>query len=139
MAFNYELLDGVECGDIEIVDRIVDSMEGRKERSLVSKVCRYLETWKTCNANFTINNSILRAVLPYYCRRYKISTAPFRDDMSYSDYWKACNSLREQVKEEFEDMHQLDFLLWFFYGKDTIRFAIIKRLAKCKIAGLSIF
>lgn len=128
LALKYDLLNSVKNGDIKIVDTIVNLMEGRKERSLVSKVCRYLETWKTDNANFTINDSILRDVLPYYCNKYEIFTEPFRNDMSYSDYLGACNSLRE--KTDIRDMHQLDFLLWDFYRKDTIRFAIIKQLEK---------
>lgn len=68
LAKKHDLLGEIKKGKTSIVDEMIKEMTIRKERSLLSKVCRYLETWKCDSKNFafTINDSILRSVLSYY-------------------------------------------------------------------------
>lgn len=128
LAVKHDLLSKIKNGETCIVDVMIEEMTIRKERSLLSKVCRYLETWKCDSKNFTINDSILRLVLPYYLYNYdndeETRYEKMKDDVTFNEYLSNCNSLLRKC--EIENLHELDYLLWYFYSKDSIRLEIIK-------------
>ena len=126
LAVKSNLLDGIKQGRTEIVDELINGLKTRKERSLTSKVCRYLETWKAENKKFTINDTILRAVLPYYMKQYCPTNCHIPSDVSFKEYLGYCQDLLANC--DIENLHELDYLLWYFYSKDSIRFEIIKHL-----------
>lgn len=140
LAVENKLLEKVKDGKTSIVDEMIEGMterKERKERSLLSKVCRYLETWifekeerDSEKFTFTINDSILRTVLPYYLYKYdddeKKQYKKMKDDITYEEYLSSCNRL--SYKCEIKNLHKLDYLLWYFYSKDSIRLEIIKHI-----------
>ena len=134
LAVGKNLLESIKNGKTSIVDEMVEEMTIRKERSLLSKVCRYLETWifekeklDSKDFTFTINDSILRTVLPYYLYKYVDEQyKKMKDDITYEEYLSSCKILSEKC--EIKNLHELDYLLWYFYSKDSIRLEIIKHI-----------
>lgn len=115
----------------------------RQERSLTSKIFRYLEEWVYHGSYYAIYDNVVRALLPYYLARQNV---PFKDyksflkdnyreshafflksDMEYTDFYK----LWETVLKTFSGLnsHQLDRILWYGYKNDAIRMAVAPYLA----------
>ena len=111
----------IKNGSTDIVEDILDNeyeKVKRKDKSLVSKICRYTEG-ETEEPKFTIFDSILKMVLPYYLdKEYDLD--------NYKQYVKAVNSLQTSGL----NIHQIDFLLWKVYSADEIRKVICKYLIK---------
>lgn len=49
-----------------------------------------------------------------------------KDDITFEEYLSSCNSLLQKC--EIENLHELDYLLWYFYSKDSNRCEIIKHI-----------
>ena len=89
-------LNRIKTGDYSLVDEIADLRHlgaTRKEPSLASKVCRYIDDWYYGNDYFTINDSVVRVLLPYYYRFYDIAFDVNIDEISYADFMKYFNEL----------------------------------------------
>ena len=115
----------------ELLKRLID-LGNRKEKSLVSKLCRYLNEWIYDDCAYTINDSVVRAILPYYLAYYKIDRAMWHgkrlEDLSYVEFYKIFTALRDCVPEL--NNHQLDHLIWYAYKNDSIRSEVAKALAQ---------
>lgn len=121
-------------GEPKLVDDMVYFLlnnNQRKDKSLISKVCRYLNEWIYGKDSYTINDSFIRGALPYYLAYHKVDTSPWSgkkiEEMSYVDFF----NLFDELKKLFPDLsrHQLDHLIWYSYKSDPVRYALIKALA----------
>ena len=91
-----DILKRIEKGDYSLVDELSDLRHlgaTRKEPSLSSKVCRYIDDWYYGNDYFTINDSVVRVLLPYYYLYYDIAFDVNIDEISYADFMKYFNEL----------------------------------------------
>lgn len=128
-------LKRIEDGDQLLVDDILAYLVNhgsRKDKSLASKICRYLNEWLYGKCDYTINDSVVRAIMPYYLAYYKIDKNLWYDknfeEMSYIEFYRLFSVMREQVVEL--NNHQLDHLIWYAYKNDSIRTDIAKALAR---------
>ncbi|MFA6781016.1 MAG: hypothetical protein WCR77_02335, partial [Bacilli bacterium] len=127
-------LKRLEDGEPKLVDDMLIYLmhsNQRKDKSLVSKVCKYLNEWKYGKDSYTINDSFIRGALPYYLAYHKIDKSLWKnkkiEEMSYADFF----NLFDELKNVFPDLnrHQLDHLIWYSYKNDPVRYEIIKALA----------
>ncbi|OPZ35185.1 MAG: hypothetical protein BWY98_00806 [Tenericutes bacterium ADurb.BinA155] len=131
---NRHFLARLQEGKPRLVDDIVSYLTNqgfREEKSLSSKVCRYLNEWIFHQDDYTINDSVVRSVMPYYLAFYQIPTSlktlKAFESLSYVDFLPIFDLIRE--KSEGLTRHQLDHLLWYSYKNDRIRTEIAKALA----------
>lgn len=125
-------LDRLENGEVELVDDMteyIQSKDERREKSLCSKICRYLNAWHFEKCDYTINDAVVRSMLPYYMAYYKVGksklTSKKLGEMSYKDFYENFNVLRE--KTELNN-HELDHLIWYAYKNDSVRVALAQAL-----------
>jgi len=128
-------LERIQNGDQELVDDMLQHLienSSRKDKSLVSKVCRYLNEWLFAGCEYTINDSVVRAIIPYYLAYYNIDRKLWVgkkfDDLSYIEFYRIYSALRAKVSEL--NNHQLDHLIWYAYKNDSIRSEVAKALAQ---------
>lgn len=133
-GYSDRFLDRLKTGEIELVDdisRYLTNSGRRKEKSLASKLCRYLNEWLFDDCAYTINDSVVRAILPYYLAYYKIDHNLWYgidfEALSYKDFYSLFSKLRDKV--EVLNNHQLDHLIWYSYKNDSVRSAVAKALA----------
>ncbi len=131
----HHFLDKLKSGDPLLVDTLLSHLVEngfRKDKSLASKVCRYLNEWLYGGCAYTINDSVVRAILPYYLAYYKIDDALWRnknlEKLSYIEFYGIYSALRDKVA--VLDNHQLDLLIWYVYKNDGIRYEVAKALSK---------
>jgi hypothetical protein len=129
-----KFLERVKDGDIKLVDDICKHVEekgGKKIKSLASKVCKYLNEWKFNGYAYTINDSVVRAILPYYFAYYNIDGSLWKnkdfDKLSYEEFYGVFSELRNKTKL---NNNELDHLIWYAYKNDSIRTEIAKALSK---------
>jgi len=134
-AINNRFLDRIKNGDQELVDDMLQHLvenNCRQDKSLVSKVCRYLNEWLYDGCAYTINDSIVRAIMPYYLAYYKIDSKLWVGKnfgkLSYVEFYRIFSALRAKVPEL--NNHQLDHLIWYAYKNDSIRSEVAKALAQ---------
>ena len=134
-------LGRLQEGKPELVDdlcqHLVDKKQ-RREKSLASKICRYLNEWYCNDQKYTINDSVVRTLLPYYLAYYQIDSKQWKetvkgkervkqlDQLRYVDFYELFSLVREKTEI---DNHQLDHLLWYAYKNDRIRCEVAKALA----------
>ena len=113
----------------------------RKEKSLASKICRYLNDWVYNQMHYTVNDSFARGVLPYYLSLYNVDKdewskkvgkgrilKTFEDDEKpYETFIIAFKQLSKKVSNL--TIHQIDHLLWYCFSNDGIRFELAKGIA----------
>ena len=138
------ILDRIKNGDYSLVDELADLTQlgaTRKEPSLASKVCRYIDDWYYGNDHFTINDSVVRALLPYYYLYYSIDFNVNIDEISYVDFMKYFNDLVEKIQSlENIKRHEIDHIIWYVYRNDSIRQAVASALvSQSKKAKKKIF
>lgn len=128
-------LDRVRSGDQNLVDALIQHLVQnghRKEKSLASKICRYLNEWLDGGCAYTINDSVVRTILPYYLAYYKIDRKLWQgrdfDDLCYIAFYEIFSAVRDAVGEL--NNHQLDHLIWYAYKNDSIRRELAKALSK---------
>lgn len=133
-------LDRIENGEQELVDDMLRHLVkngSRKDKSLVSKVCRYLNEWLYDGCAYTINDSVVRAIIPYYLAYYNIDRNLWAskkfDELSYIEFYRIYSALRAKVPEL--NNHQLDHLIWYAYKNDSIRCEVAKALAQVLNGG----
>ena len=118
-------LNRIKTGDYSLVDEIADLRHlgaTRKEPSLASKVCRYIDDWYYGNDYFTINDSVVRVLLPYYYLFYDIAFDVNIDEISYADFMKYFNELVEKIQSsEKIKRHEIDHIIWYVYRNDSVR------------------
>lgn len=126
-------LKKLEEGKPELVDELLTflvSKKERKDKSLASKICRYMNEWLYNKDAFTINDSVVRKVLPYYLAYYKVDKNIWfnkkLDDMSYVEFFQLFESLKVKLPEM--NRHQLDHLMWYSYKNDPIRSSIAEAM-----------
>ncbi|MDD4493529.1 MAG: hypothetical protein PHV32_04155 [Eubacteriales bacterium] len=132
---NTHFLDRVKDGDHRLVDDLLQHLVkngNRKDKSLASKVCRYLNEWLYGRCDFTINDSVVRAIMPYYLAYYKIDKNLWYnknfEELSYFEFYQLFSAIREHVMEL--NNHQLDHLIWYAYKNDSIRTEVATALAR---------
>lgn len=132
---NTHFLDRIKAGDQRLVDDLLQHLiknGSRKDKSLASKICRYVNEWLYGSCDFTINDSVVRAIMPYYLAYYKIDRNLWYnknfEELSYLEFYQLFNAMREHVAEL--NNHQLDHLIWYAYKNDSIRTEVAKALAR---------
>lgn len=132
---NTHFLDRMKAGDQRLVDDLLQHLVNngsRKDKSLASKICRYLNEWLYGSSDFTINDSVVRAIMPYYLAYYKIDRNLWYnknfEELSYLEFYQLFSAIREHVMEL--NNHQLDHLIWYAYKNDSIRTEVAKALAR---------
>ena len=125
----------IEEGDKYLVDAILQHLVqngSRKDKSLASKLCRYLNEWLYNGCAYTINDSVVRAILPYYLAYYKIDRTLWQgknfEELSYIEFYTIFSAVRDKVM--VLNNHQLDHLIWYAYKNDSIRSEVAKALAQ---------
>lgn len=134
-ALENRFLDRIREGDPYLVDDLLQQLVQngyRKEKSLASKICRYLNEWLYGGCAYTINDSVVRTILPYYLAYYKIDRTLWQgklfDKLSYMAFYEIFSTVRDAVGEL--NNHQLDHLIWYAYKNDSIRRELAKALSK---------
>lgn len=130
-----KFLARIKEGDQELVDALLQHLVqngSRKDKSLASKLCRYLNEWLFGGCAYTINDSVVRAILPYYLAYYKIDRRLWQgknfEKLSYMEFYSIFSAVRDEVK--VLNNHQLDHLIWYAYKNDSIRSEVAKALAQ---------
>ena len=128
----YENYEGksFSTSDIDIIiDALYVKCSSRIERSLVSKVVKYYELYINKNESLSVNDSVIRAILPYYLKYYKISEYcenskyPTDEKMQYIDLHKMMNAISEKAGIS---IHKIDQIIWYCYKSDDVRRAVAK-------------
>lgn len=128
-------------GDYTLVDEIDNyvyenavTSRGRHAhiKSLASKLCRYLEEWIYGNDNFTIYDSFVRKMLPYYVwsttgNKTKVNLEKCSYVQFMEEFNKVYNGLHPTLQR-----HTIDHIIWYSYKNDAIRCAIGEALGKRK-------
>lgn len=128
----------LEQGKTELVDRLAENAGKRYEKSLASKVCRYISGWKYGIEKYAINDSVVRSVLPYYLSFYQIDESRWIsgtekrriknfDTMRYSEFIALVQSLSDKAQLS---LYQIDQILWYAYRNDEVRKALAPLLAQ---------
>lgn len=132
----YRFFENVINGDLGLVERMLEYVTqhgGKNHKSLASKICKYLNEW-ICNGDaYSINDSFVRTVLPYYLKINHIPKGRKKlDNMSYDEIITLINQLETAVKVRYPDLdkNKIDHILWYGYRSDPIRVEIAKRLAE---------
>ena len=117
-------------GEPELVDEMLSYVvanKGRKDKSLASKICKYLNEW-ICEGNaYSINDQFVRDVLPYYLGKHNVQWRKKNiNNMSYVEFIGLFSKLEEAVG--VLDKNHIDHILWYGYKSDPIRCAIAKKL-----------
>lgn len=133
-APEYRFTERLQAGDVTLPDDITAYLKGkgvRSEKSLASKVCRFLNEWQFGKCDYTINDSVVRGVLPYYLAYYGIEGALWRkkkfESLSYAAFYRLFALVRE--KSEGLNNHELDHLIWYAYKNDPVRAVLAKVFA----------
>lgn len=128
-------LERLESGDITLVDDLTNHVvisKERRDKSLASKLCRYLNEWLFGGCAYTINDSVVREVLPYYLAYYKIDYTLWYglnfEKLSYVEFYNIFSALRNEIN--VLNNHQLDHLIWYSYKNDPIRKEVAKAMSK---------
>lgn len=128
-------LGRIKVGEQQLVDALLQHLVDngrRKDKSLASKLCRYLNEWLYNGCAYTINDSVVRAILPYYLAYYKIDRQLWQgkkfDELSYMEFYRIFSAVRDKIK--VLNNHQLDHLIWYAYKNDSIRSEVAKALAQ---------
>ena len=128
-------LGRIEAGDLYLVDELIRYLVlngSRRDKSLASKLCRYLNEWLYGGCAYTINDSVVRAILPYYLAYYGIDRSLWQgknfEELSYIEFYKIFSAVRDAAK--VLNNHQLDHLIWYTYKNDSIRSEVAKALAQ---------
>ena len=131
---NNKFLERLSEGKPQLVDDLLNYLvkKGeRRDKSLVSKICRYLNEWLYQKDDYTINDSVVRKILPYYLAYYKIDKTLWQtiklDDLSYVEFIGLFDLVNANVSELTR--HQLDHLIWYAYKNDSIRSSIASSLS----------
>lgn len=122
-------------GDIKLVDdmfKYVVDNKGRRDKSLASKICKYLNEW-ICNGNaYSINDHFVRDVLPYYLKKHGVDEKTWKgvnfESISYVSFVGYISALEEKVGCLNKNL--IDHILWYGYRSDPIRCAIAKTLGQ---------
>lgn len=112
----------VKRGDTLLIDELINSKTINKEKSLCSKVCKYLNEYTQENHfDYFINDSVVRAILPYYLRYYeneellrKIDTLEKRKSITYLDLFTCLEWLFVNHSSNLT-RSKLDHILWYSY------------------------
>ncbi len=140
----FNFWERLKRGEKELPDNLyqfVKENENRKEKSLSTKICKYLNEWIYKQNDFTINDSIVRTVLPYYLSKYgvdkrfwtqksknELTVATFESSTApYSIFYTAFEQLSNKVQEL--TYHEIDFILWYCFKDDSVKLALAKSFA----------
>lgn len=129
------ILERLKEGNPQLVDDLLEHLvkNGEKrDKSLASKNCRYMNEWLYYEDSFTINDSVVRKVLPYYLAYYKIDKSLWYgknlDDLSYVEFFRLFNALKDLILEM--NRHELDHLMWYTYKGAPIRLSIAEAMVE---------
>lgn len=112
----------VKRGDTSLIDELINSKTINKEKSLCSKVCKYMNEYTQENHfDYFINDSVVRAMLPYYLRYYeneellrKVDTLEKRKSITYLDLFACLEWLFVNHSSNLT-RSKLDHILWYSY------------------------
>lgn len=124
-------LKKLECGDISIIEELENVKTPRHEKSLISKICRYLCELEFEKINFIINDNVVRSILPYYLDFYDVDKSLWTkkgeiiefDNLPYSKLHNLIEEVRNSVFENLT-LGNIDDILWYCYKNDNVRTSI---------------
>lgn len=127
---NTDFLNKLEECDLTLVDSMLEYVTengGRKDKSLASKICKYLSSWIYDGNAYSINDSFVRGVLPYYLKSYGIKSKNL-DSLRYVEFIDLITQLEKKVGVLNKNL--IDHIIWYGYKSDPIRYQIAKQLGK---------
>ena len=126
-----DFLKRLKGGDYSLVDDIA-KLSSRKEKSLASKICRFLEEWLFSYDNFTIIDTVITDMLPYYLIKHGVAFSGDLKHITYVDFMKLFNALKSKLRSLYPTItaHQIDAIIWGIYRKDSVRRTIAIALAE---------
>ena len=145
--FSTDFFERLANNDIKLVDDMLDNVIAsckaqrikiRKDKSLASKICKYLNEWLYDANVYSINDSFVRDVLPYYLMIHGVDRKLWIkrngnkikniDKMKYVEFIGLISKLEEKIA--VLDKNKIDHILWYGYRSDPIRCEIAKALAR---------
>ncbi len=136
---NNRFFERLKDGEIELVDKMVywvyvKNGKKRRDRSLGSKICKYLNEWFYKGTAYSISDSFVRKVLPYYLKKESIQINLGKkknfDSINYSEFMHYICLLEEKISSI--NKHEIDHILWYCYKNDPIRLELVAALGKQK-------
>ena len=118
-------------GDITVIEELENVKTPRYEKSLISKICRYLCELEFGEIKFIINDNVVRGILPYYLDFYGVDKRLWTkkgkiikfDKLSYSQLHNLIEEVRKQAAENLT-LRDVDDILWYCYKNDNVRTSI---------------
>lgn len=127
---NTNFLERLQKCDLSLVDDMLKSVVkngGRNDKSLASKICKYISQWIYNGNAYSINDSFVRGVLPYYLKKYGIAYGDL-EKLSYVGFIGLIAELESKV--QVLNKNQIDHIIWYGYKSDPIRYEIARQLGK---------
>lgn len=140
---NNRFFERLESGDIALVDDLCQygiTVTGKRHKSLASKICRYLNEWIYGSDAYTINDLIVRTVLPYYLHRHDVDKSLWtkivgnnirRKDfemMSYKEFFACYEGLHKTIQGV--SLRDLDSLIWYYFSQEGSKIDLIKKIVR---------
>ena len=124
-SFFQDLLANEPIG-IDLPDKICSLITDRDVKSFASKACKYLHQFLLglgrAEDKYSINDSVVRRVLPYYLDYYGVphsfTTVNQIHKLSYQDLYKVLSDLQVAAKKKEGvglTKHEIDHILWYCY------------------------
>lgn len=138
-----KFFERLERGDIALVDDLCQygfDNTGKRHKSLASKICRYLNEWIYDRDDYTINDLIVRTVLPYYLHKHKVDTNLWTktvgktirrkdfETMSYEEFFACYKSLQQTIPGV--SLRDLDSLIWYYYSQEGSQIDKVKNIIR---------
>ena len=142
----HDFFEKVKEGKIEIVEEMLKGIKeydskARRDKSLASKVCKYFNTFLFERNDFSINDSFVRSLLPYYLKQYEVDESLWKTNkgkiknlerVKYDTFISLISELEAKIKIKSPNLNKnlIDHVMWYGYKSDSIRFEIAKQLGK---------
>lgn len=118
---NNEFFDKLQRGKTNLPDELNNC--GPALKSLSSKMCKYLSEFAFGSDHYYINDSFVRAVLPFYLDYYGIPHPKLRslaavDQLTYVELYGWLEQLHDARNKQYHDQmtkSELDHILWYCY------------------------
>lgn len=126
-----DFLKRLKSGEISLVDEIT-YLDGftRREKSLASKVCCFLCELEYKKFNFSINDNVVRRILPYYLKYYDIPCESKNlDNCSYKEISASIEKIMNKLPEKMT-YSEIDRIIWYCYKDDPVRSEVAIALSK---------
>lgn len=146
-----KISSSIENGKMDIVDEIADFVDGRYNISFASKFCAFCNRYCFDKDDYSIYDSVIRDILPYYAYVYLgekhwryVNGKPKRNESNiqkefankdgrknYAGYNDLIGRIIDKANSVFNSnllRKDFDLLLWYYFKGDDTR---IKKANKC--------